>query len=71
MTAPGPHQGDAAVLQITLPGGRLRLLHHPHLPQLPNWLHTVQQKSKHQLPGARAAADAEAGGTDTAEILQL
>lgn len=69
--APGPHQGDAAVLQVALPCGDFRLLHHPHLPQWPDGLHAVQQKSEHQLPEAHAAADVEAGGIAAAEIIQL
>ena len=44
MAAPGPHQGDAALLQVSLPSGGLRLLHHPHLPQRPDRLHAVQQE---------------------------
>lgn len=45
VAAPGPHQGDAAVLQVALPRGGLRVLHHPHLPKRPDRLHAVQQKS--------------------------
>ena len=61
VAALGPHQGHATLLQVALPGGGLRLLHHLHLPQQPDQLHAVQQKPEHQLPEARAAADAEAG----------
>ena len=39
---PGPHQGHAVLLQAALPRRRVRVLHHPHLPQWPDRLHAVQ-----------------------------
>lgn len=56
---------------LRFPCGDFRLLHRPHLPQWPNGLHAMQQKSEHQLPEAHTAADTEAGGTNATEILQL
>lgn len=41
VAAPGPHQGDEAFLQISLPCGGLCLLHHPHLPKRPDWFHAM------------------------------
>lgn len=63
VAAPGPHQADAAVLQVALPRGGLCLLHHPHLPQRPDRLHAVQQKpcELHALLGAGAGAQGAGG----------
>lgn len=69
MAAPKSHQGHA--LQVSLRQGGLRLLHHPHLSQRPGQLHAVQEKPKHQFEESGAAADAETGGTDVANITIL
>ena len=44
---------------------------HALLQGILNWLHPVRQISKHQLLGAPEAADTQAGGTDSTEILQF
>ena len=64
MAAPAPHHPAEEGLQGDLPGGRVRLYHHPHLPLGPDRLHGLLQGRQPRCQGAPPPVDARGGGAE-------